>query len=745
MKRILSLILGLWASLACAQSAQPISGMAISQLGAPVPFAQIRVCNVTSTGTPCTPIATIYQDYNLSIQIPNPTSADQYGNYSFYVGPASPNLYIVQVSANAGLTWSYVQAGPATGGGGGGGVSSVGLTMPTSIFGVTGSPITSAGAFTVSLVNQAVNTFLAGPATGSATTPAFRAIANADLPLATNSAFGAVRPDNTTITIAAGVLTAVGGGGGGGVTSINSLTGPFNFTGAVTCTSGTPNACSFTGGSGGGVNPGTISQIPYYDSTSTVHGDSFFSDTAPTSATGLLTYTGPGGTAFSTTGGGNFNFATSNTSSSLATLDSQINLTATTTLVQSGASNPGRVVLSTTDSSGMANAANLSITAQEIGTSANTDQGNISISAIGGGTGTNNGNVVISANANDATTTSGNVSLVTNAGPTNGLGSNIYLTTNGLSGGPVSSSSINLNANGGFSQITVLGSNWTVDATGDVEMDGTLTVGGLTTSPGCLYSDSSGLIHSNSANITCASGGGSGIGGSGTAGYFALFTAASTVAIGHLNDGLTQAGYIGSTEPIIVADSSGTGGAMTGVFGAAPTSSSSVDTWWADSSGRWKMNNANNGGLYVPGLAALSVSGDCPKFATNGIDIMDSGVPCSGGTTFTPTRTIDSGAGTGATITFVSGANDNTGWINITTGTSPTAGAGVVSVIYGGTYSTIRKCFIEPSNAATSALSGAAAMFVPQSTSSTTLFVAQAGTTALAASTAYQIFYSCGT
>lgn len=738
MKRAyLSLILGLWASLACAQVAQPVSGLAINQSGQPIPFAPIRVCVVTSTGTPCTPIATIYQDYNLSIQIPNPTSADQYGNYAFYVGPASPNFYVVQVGA----TGSYVQAGPPSGGGGGGGVSSVGLAMPTAVFGVAGSPITSVGAFTVTLVNQAANTFLAGPSSGSAATPAFRGIAPADLPPATSSVLGIVRPDNSTIGVVGGVLSVIGGGGGG-VASINGLSGPFNFTGAVTCASGSPNSCSFTGGSGGGVNPGTIGQLPYYDSISTVHGDSFLSDTAPTSTTGLLTYTGPGGSVFSTTGGGNFNFTTANASSTLAALDSQINLTAATSLVQSGASNPGRVFISTTDSSGMANAANLDLTAQESGSTANTNQGNVNISAIGGGTGTNNGNVTISANANDATVSSGNVSLVTNAGPTTGLGSNINLITNGLSGGPVSSSSINLSANGGFSQITINGSNWTVDATGDMQMDGTLTVGALTTSPGCLYSDSSGLIHSNSGNPTCASGGGSGIGGSGTAGSFALFSASTTVGIGHLTD---VSGSITSTEPLVVADGSGTGGSMIGVFGAAPTSSSSVDTWWADSSGRWKMNNANNGGLYVPGLAAVSVSGDCPKFATNGIDLLDSGVPCSGGTTFTPTRTIDAGAGTGATITFVSGANDNTGWINITTGTSPTAGAGVVSVIYGGTYSTVRKCFVQPSNAATSSLASAAAMFVPQSTSSTTLFVAQAGTTALAASTAYQIFYSCGT
>jgi hypothetical protein len=68
------------------------------------------------------------------------------------------------------------------GGGGGGGVSSVGLALPN-IFSVTGSPITSTGTLTGSLVNQAANIVFAGPATGSADVPSFRSLVAADLPL----------------------------------------------------------------------------------------------------------------------------------------------------------------------------------------------------------------------------------------------------------------------------------------------------------------------------------------------------------------------------------------------------------------------------------------------------------------------------------------------------------------------------------------------------------------------------------
>ena len=39
----------------------------------------------------------IYRDYGLTQQIPNPTAADQYGNYTFYVPQlTAPNLYTVQ-------------------------------------------------------------------------------------------------------------------------------------------------------------------------------------------------------------------------------------------------------------------------------------------------------------------------------------------------------------------------------------------------------------------------------------------------------------------------------------------------------------------------------------------------------------------------------------------------------------------------------------------------------------------------
>jgi hypothetical protein len=110
----------------------------------------------------------------------------------------------------------------ANGSSGTGTVSSVAMTVPTSVLSVSGSPITTSGTLALSLANQSANEFFAGPSSGSATTPTFRAIVPADLPVATTSALGVVKPDGSTITISGGTISAVSSGS---VTSV-ALTVP---------------------------------------------------------------------------------------------------------------------------------------------------------------------------------------------------------------------------------------------------------------------------------------------------------------------------------------------------------------------------------------------------------------------------------------------------------------------------------------------------------------------------------------
>jgi len=67
------------------------------------------------------------------------------------------------------------------GGGGSGTVTSVGLSLP-SIFSVSGSPVTTSGTLTAALATQTANLVFAGPTSGGAATPTFRALVSADIP-----------------------------------------------------------------------------------------------------------------------------------------------------------------------------------------------------------------------------------------------------------------------------------------------------------------------------------------------------------------------------------------------------------------------------------------------------------------------------------------------------------------------------------------------------------------------------------
>lgn len=61
-------------------------------------------------------------------------------------------------------------------------VTSVALSVPGTVYSVSGSPVTSAGTLALSLQNQSANTVFAGPASGAAAAPTFRALAAADIP-----------------------------------------------------------------------------------------------------------------------------------------------------------------------------------------------------------------------------------------------------------------------------------------------------------------------------------------------------------------------------------------------------------------------------------------------------------------------------------------------------------------------------------------------------------------------------------
>jgi hypothetical protein len=66
---------------------------------------------------------------------------------------------------------------------GNGTVTSVGLSLPLSVFQITNSPVTNAGVLTADLQLQTVNTIWAGPSSGMSAQPTFRMLVVADMPV----------------------------------------------------------------------------------------------------------------------------------------------------------------------------------------------------------------------------------------------------------------------------------------------------------------------------------------------------------------------------------------------------------------------------------------------------------------------------------------------------------------------------------------------------------------------------------
>jgi len=102
------------------------------------------------------------------------------GSQAATLATVNPNVgtfaYPSSISANGKGLITAITAGSAPGT-----VTSVGLTMPTGVFDISGSPVTGSGTLAVTFDNQAQNTFFAGPGSGGTGQPAFRALVTNDL------------------------------------------------------------------------------------------------------------------------------------------------------------------------------------------------------------------------------------------------------------------------------------------------------------------------------------------------------------------------------------------------------------------------------------------------------------------------------------------------------------------------------------------------------------------------------------
>ncbi len=153
-------------------------------------------------------------------------------NYTLPItAPTANQVLVSSGGATSNLSWASVATGTVT---------SVGLTMPAVLYSSVGnSPITTSGVLTPVLATQTAATIFAGPATGGATTPTFRALAATDIP----------NLDASKITT--GLLSSARGGTGiDGSSAANGKVLIGNGTGYSLANITAGNGISITNGSG---------------------------------------------------------------------------------------------------------------------------------------------------------------------------------------------------------------------------------------------------------------------------------------------------------------------------------------------------------------------------------------------------------------------------------------------------------------------------------------------------------------
>jgi hypothetical protein len=182
---------------------------------------EVYVCSqpaVTNT-IPPSPLITLYTDSTGGTQLANPVVTDGLGNYFFY---APTGTYTLVYFDPIGRIPTVVFPDQQVVSPGGGSVTSIALTMPAE-FSVAGSPISSSGTLAVTKANQNANLVYAGPASGGAAAPGFRALVAADL----TGLSGSVT--SVTAAISAGALFTASITGTNPITTSGTFTININF------------------------------------------------------------------------------------------------------------------------------------------------------------------------------------------------------------------------------------------------------------------------------------------------------------------------------------------------------------------------------------------------------------------------------------------------------------------------------------------------------------------------------------
>lgn len=179
------------------------SEVVLDQFGNAVAGATITVRSISGGSVVSSPLPTIYSASSSPGSTPvataNPLTSDAIGRYAF---GAPDGFYQIEISGGTFPTYyiyrNFVAA--AATGAGSGSVTSVAMSLPISEFAVSGSPVTTNGTLVGAWQSQTANKVFAAP-NGSAGTPTFRTLVNADLP-----ASGATAATYQTWTAGTGAL-----------------------------------------------------------------------------------------------------------------------------------------------------------------------------------------------------------------------------------------------------------------------------------------------------------------------------------------------------------------------------------------------------------------------------------------------------------------------------------------------------------------------------------------------------------
>ncbi|HEY8744620.1 MAG TPA: hypothetical protein VIU62_16115 [Chloroflexota bacterium] len=148
-----------------------------------------------------------------------------------WVSPASVASGPLSDDAAIGLTddggASLFDDSSPGGGGGSGTVTSVGLSLPAD-FSVTGSPVTGSGTLTATRTTQSPNLVLAGPASGAAAAPAYRALVGADLPATLTVSQGTPSSSSQALTTSYALIAGC---------SLSLVAGSYLVSANITCSS----------------------------------------------------------------------------------------------------------------------------------------------------------------------------------------------------------------------------------------------------------------------------------------------------------------------------------------------------------------------------------------------------------------------------------------------------------------------------------------------------------------------------